>query len=325
MISATSKNPLATKISVVMPLYNKRPFVDRAVQSVLAQTLDDYELIVVDDGSTDGSADVVTAIADPRIRLISQANRGPGAARNVGIQAARGELLAFLDADDEWMPEFLRRSVELLEGHGPDVASVSSGYMLCPAGVSTGEMWIKRGLRDDVYALMPETSPQFVVYLLAYLCPWNTLVRADVVRRWGGFYEKNRCLYGEDSYLWLKVLMNEQVAVNLEPLVHFHSEASALSKNLKGARPVEPMLTDPAELFAACPMYLEPLLRRVLELRAMKTACMLSYWGKWREGQRLLSQHAAPRRTKSLRMAAARLCATPAGSTLGSAWRRLQR
>ena len=324
--SATDAGTGATpKISVVVPLYNKQPYIQRALNSILAQTMEDYEVIVVDDGSTDDGPEVVKSIVDKRIRLISQANRGPGAARNRGIEKARGEYLAFLDADDEWMPRFLERSLALLTDYGPEVASVSSGYILSPAGASTVPMWKKRGLRDDAYILTPETSPQFAVYLLAYLCPWNTLVRADVVRRWGGFYEKNRCLYAEDAYLWLKVMLNEQIAVNLEPLVHFHSEASALSKNLRGARPVEPMLTDPAELYAACPVHLERLLKRILELRAIKTACMLSYWGKWREGRRLLSEHCAPRESKSLRLTAARLCTTPAGSTLGSAWRLLQR
>src|SRR5687767_11003972 len=88
--------------SVVVPLYNKRSFIRRAVVSVLSQSFTDFELIVVDDGSTDGSFEEIRDIADPRLRLIHQRNQGEGLARNTGMAAARGVWIAFLDADDMW-------------------------------------------------------------------------------------------------------------------------------------------------------------------------------------------------------------------------------
>jgi glycosyltransferase involved in cell wall biosynthesis len=103
-------------VSVVIPLHNKERHIARAIQSVLDQTYGDFELVVIDDGSTDAGVSVVEAIRDPRIRLIRQRNAGVSAARNLGIAAARADLIAFLDADDEWLPEHLetikRLSVE---------------------------------------------------------------------------------------------------------------------------------------------------------------------------------------------------------------------
>ena len=86
----------------------------RALESISAQTFEDFEVIVVDDGSTDNGAAIVADYPDSRFRLVSQANAGPGAARNAGVEQARGEFLAFLDADDEWFPNYLQESVSLL-------------------------------------------------------------------------------------------------------------------------------------------------------------------------------------------------------------------
>ncbi len=100
-------------VSVIMPLYNKKPYAARSIKSVTDQTYKNWELIIVDDGSTDGSSDVVP-MDDSRIRLIRQENRGPAAARNKAASTASGEYLAFIDADDRYYPFKLEREIEFL-------------------------------------------------------------------------------------------------------------------------------------------------------------------------------------------------------------------
>ena len=92
-------------ISIVIPLYNKEQQIGKTLESVFAQSFQDYEVVIVNDGSTDKSVEIVEGMADKRIRLINQKNSGVSAARNKGIQESRGEYIAFLDADDEWKPD----------------------------------------------------------------------------------------------------------------------------------------------------------------------------------------------------------------------------
>jgi hypothetical protein len=304
-----------------MPLFNKEPYVARAVNSILRQTYEHFEILVIDDGSTDGGAEIVRRLPDRRIRLISQTNSGPGAARNRGIAEARAEFVAFLDADDCWLPFHLANGISRLKELGPRVAAISSGYMLFPQGATTEAMWRSRGLANGVVRIDRDTPAQLVVHLLAYMSPCTTIARTDVVRRYGGFFSKDKCVYGEDSFLWLKVLLNETVAFQLGASVEVHSEASSLSNTKAKSRPVEPLLKHSADLFAACPTLLLPLLREVLMLRAVKTASVLGYWGSWRQGRQLLHEFVVPGSPGALRFATAQICASPVGSALGAAWR----
>lgn len=121
-------------ISVIIPLYNKELHIGRALKSVLNQTFANYEIIVVDDGSTDQGASLVRNFKDPRIQLISQINMGVSAARNRGIETASGKLIAFLDADDEWCPLFLETVQNLHEQH-PDAGMYATSYhIVAPNG-----------------------------------------------------------------------------------------------------------------------------------------------------------------------------------------------
>ena len=113
-------------ISVVIPLYNKEPIIEKSIRSVLSQDYDDFEVVVVNDGSTDRSAEIVKGIDDSRIRLIEQENGGPSKARNIGVKNAIGEWIIFLDADDEFVPEALNYYNTLIQSH------CSNDFFACP-------------------------------------------------------------------------------------------------------------------------------------------------------------------------------------------------
>ena len=109
---------MTSRVSIVMPTYNRRDTIKRAIDSVVAQTFQDWELLVVDDGSTDGTRDFISGI-DPRVRVIVQENQGVGGARNTGMAAATGALIAFLDSDDEWPAHHLALATAFFDAH-PD-------------------------------------------------------------------------------------------------------------------------------------------------------------------------------------------------------------
>ena len=119
----------SNSISVVIPAYNSAAQLARALDSVLAQTRPAEEILVVDDGSTDATAEVARSYGDA-VRLIAQANAGAAAARNAGIRAARGTWIAFLDADDEWLPDRLALQTDILDRR-PDLVWVSGNSISC--------------------------------------------------------------------------------------------------------------------------------------------------------------------------------------------------
>jgi glycosyltransferase involved in cell wall biosynthesis len=140
-------------VSVIIPVHNGAAHVAQAVQSVLAQTFDALELIVVDDGSTDDSLDVLAHEPDPRLRVVVQEQLGAAAARNRGVELARGSLLAFIDADDLWLPTKLSRQVtalaaepklDMVFGHYEEFDDESGATRAAMPGYSLGTMLVRR-------------------------------------------------------------------------------------------------------------------------------------------------------------------------------------
>jgi glycosyltransferase involved in cell wall biosynthesis len=115
-------------ISIVLPVYNCASYVSRTIRSALNQTFSDFELIIINDGSTDRTTEVLNSFTDPRIKIYNQANTGVALARNYGVSLAQGQYIAFLDSDDIWLPEKLQWEVDILEEKKFPVCMVYSAY-----------------------------------------------------------------------------------------------------------------------------------------------------------------------------------------------------
>jgi glycosyltransferase involved in cell wall biosynthesis len=299
------------RVSVVVPLYQKAKTVERTLRSIRAQGLTDFEVVVVDDGSTDGGAAIAAGTGDPRIRVLRQTNAGPGAARNRGTREARAPLVAYLDADDTWEPTYLERLVPLLEENTAPVLA-SCAYVLEPRGISMVPQWRRRRVPEGVVRVAPDWTPQAVIATLAFVHPGTTIARRDAVLAAGGFYDRERCLYGEDSYLFLKLLMSAPVAIVMETHAHSFEDASDLATRRR-PRQIEPLFAGAEELEAATDVSLRPLLRDVLAIRAGKTACVMTYWGRDADARRLMQPLRAPRQLRHRWVLLGHLAASPAG------------
>jgi len=274
-------------VSVIIPLYNKEKYIERALRSVLAQEHQPLEIIIVDDGSTDDSAEKIRNFNDLRILLIKQENAGPGAARNAGLARARAKYVAFLDADDEWMPSFLKTGLSLLEDDNARVTVVSTGYFHYPA--------MKRqivGLENlgGVYEVTEETDVNLVHQLIIFTHTCFTIMRTDVVIKWGGFFDGYKCLRGEDTHLFLKLIFNERIGIIPEPHGKYDNKASELFHNWEYAPPIAPFMEDPSEVLASCPPEKRKLLHRVLAIRALGNATTLAMWGQGKKAKELLNR-----------------------------------
>lgn len=240
-------------VSVVIPLYNKRGTIVRAIGSVLSQTVTGLELIIIDDGSSDGSKELAAGVSDPRIRIESQANAGPGRARNAGVELASAPVIAFLDADDEWHDGYLAAGLAALDAH-PEASTYVCGY---DAGAFAGYMPnLVLSFTTVAAQLAPppaETSPARLLAALNALHSSSTMIRTDVFRRYGGFYDKDRCLWGEDSFLWAQVLFAGPVF--WDPAIHviFHVEDSDLGFAVKQRSEARPLAYKARELSAGLP------------------------------------------------------------------------
>jgi glycosyltransferase involved in cell wall biosynthesis len=212
-----------TSVSVVIPVHNGLPFVIEAVHSVLAQTRPPDQVIVVDDGSTDGTADRLDAEFGGRILLLRQKNAGVSAARNAGIAAASGDLVAFLDADDSWLPQKLERQVALLDAD-PGVGLVHCGVQ----DVDASGVPLDR--HDD--GLDGWVVNELVLLRRPVVLGGGSglVVRRDVLAQLGGFDDHHSTAADRD--LFVRIAARHRVAFLRDAMLRYRRHDTNMSSNV---------------------------------------------------------------------------------------------
>ena len=191
--------------SVIIPLYNKEEYVLRTVESVLSQSFVDFELIIIDDGSTDKSLDVIKSISDPRVRIIKQTNQGEGPARNKGMAEARHDWIALLDADDAWSINHLNELAKIINNF-PSVGMVATKVLeintnLKPPAIDKDE---PSNIRLVDYFLEASKDPSII-------CSSSVAISKVAFDHIGGF---SKIKIGADLEYWVKVALSYPVAIS---------------------------------------------------------------------------------------------------------------
>lgn len=194
--------------SVVIPLYNKQDFIQATLRSVLAQVgEDDFEVLVIDDGSTDLGSERVVELADKRVRLIRQSNSGVSAARNCGIREARGAWIAFLDADDLWRPHALAAYRKLMSAF-PDVEVVAGAYVRVPSGEVVGFRFQQEPVPSTCHCIN-NLPAEFLRYGMRFNTS-SIAVRRSLFSRVEPWFPEGEAM-GEDLDFWFRIA--EQSAI----------------------------------------------------------------------------------------------------------------
>lgn len=218
-------------VSVIMPTYNGAEFVGESIESVLGQTYDSIELVVVDDGSTDGTPDVVAAYEKRhpgRIRLErKREQRGPCRRRNDAIDLARGELIAWLDQDDLWLPEKTEREVGVLLAR-PEVGLVYSGYEAFDSESGETLPWRDRESEAEGDVLVP------LFVRGCFVASLTAVFRREVLTRRAMRLREADFSFGDDYYLWLALSLDWQVALVDEVLARYRRHPRNESLRLGG-------------------------------------------------------------------------------------------
>lgn len=215
--------------SVIIPVHNKLPHLERSVYSVLNQTFHDFELILVDDASSDGSSEKLRTFTDPRIRVLTRDVPGPGgyAARNLGISEARNRWICFLDADDEWKPDYLLKVSEAIRSN-PANRLFASGYFVSDVTFSRNGMYYHRNPRFGSHEFdFSRFLLQKPVWTGAVVIEKDTLIRA-------GLFPEGKALRGGDEDLWLKVMSMIRTGywINYVGAVYHRTSVNMVTRNI---------------------------------------------------------------------------------------------
>ena len=216
-----------SKVSVIIPTYNRAEFLGSAIESALKQTFTDLEIIVSDDMSTDNTRELVESFEDQRIRyILNKGEKGPSAARNTAILASKGEYIAFLDDDDEWLPDKLQKQVELLDNSRPNICGVYSNRLFIEK--KTGKI-----ISDNPGTEILEGNLLNQLIIKSPIHTSTVVIRKSCLDEIGLFDET--ISYMEDYDLWIRLSMKWDFEYISRPLAKAYVHGIAhLSHNLEG-------------------------------------------------------------------------------------------
>ena len=207
------------KVSVLIPAYNAMAYLPETLDNVLKQTFKDFEVLIINDGSSDNIVEWASTITDPRVKLISQANQGVSIARNTAVMNARGEYVAFVDADDLWKPTKLEQQIHCLDDN-PEVALVHTWMLLIDEeGKSTGRV-MKSTLEGDALQKIIERN--------SIACS-SVMIRRSCFENVGIFDCNLKSI--EDWDMWIRIALHYPLALIKEPLTYHRKLGNSLSKN----------------------------------------------------------------------------------------------
>ena len=209
------------KVSVIIPTFNRREFLQSAIDSVLKQTFQDFEIIVVDDASGEDVQGIVQGFCEERIKYIHhEINKGEAGARNTGLMHSKGEFIAFLDDDDEWFPDKLRLQMNVLENSPAHVGGIYSGYIAIDCANQKSHIRIptKRG---NIYRdLLVKNSVG---------TPSTVLIKRECIKS-AGFFDEKIC-YGTDHDFYLRIARDFDFEFIAAPLIQYHIHDNRISSN----------------------------------------------------------------------------------------------
>lgn len=256
-------------VSIVMPCYNAARFLPTSVGSVLAQTFPDWELIAVDDGSTDDTDAMLDSFGDARIRNLRQENRGLPAARNMGLRAAAGRYVAFLDADDSLHPEFLQEMVDALDrAAGPAIAYC--GWQNLGLEGKRGEPFVP-----------PDYEVPEKTMLLLQGCRWPVhaaMLPAEIARNVGGFDEQQKAV--EDFDFWLRTATQTPLIRIPRVLAYYHHHGNGQMSRDR-AKMARYQIRAQRKFFAAHPEIAKRLGRRAIRDLVWGPVLRMGYESYW--------------------------------------------
>lgn len=253
---AVSPNPQAPRVSVVIPAYNAERCIGEAIQSVLKQSYREWEVVVVDDGSTDRTSEVVAGFGE-RVRYLRQTNAGAAAARNAGIREARGELIAFLDADDVWLPDKLQLQVAYLDAH-PETALVYADVQMQREDGRLLPSYLAEKKHAGSGRIFDAVVQEYFIHTS------STLIRRSCLEEVGGFDPALKT--AEDRDLWLRLAYRWPVGLVEQPLALVRRSPGSLSNlEFSSARRVQ-MFEKALRTFPELPERSRGLIRRQLAL-----------------------------------------------------------